>query len=167
MSRFWPQAEYAEEQPYPKIILYTHVLTRAVQSGALVGTGVGGGLLGWRYFKQTASASSATTVVLRSSGIGVLVATAALGIGLPGMMWGKEEIEWNDRSWRLLKNRGQVECDDWAYGGMTAGAIMSMRGKGGALKSIGSVGIGGVLGLMGYMGVRYGVKGGWKEETSV
>jgi hypothetical protein len=29
------------------------------------------------------------------------------------MMKGKEEIEWQDRSWRILGNKGLLEYDDW------------------------------------------------------
>lgn len=36
-----------------------------------------------------------------------------VGLGIAatmGRMWGREEIEWQERSWRLLANKGQVEC---------------------------------------------------------
>ena len=83
-------------------------------------------------------------------------------------MWGREDIEWKDRSWRLLENRGQVECDDWTYGGMLAGAATAVMG-GGAAQGwrgvAGRVGLGSIIGMGGYMGWRYGVKGGkWEEE---
>jgi hypothetical protein len=45
MSRFFPHAAYAEDQPLAKTILTTHVLTRAFQAGSLGGTGVGLSLL--------------------------------------------------------------------------------------------------------------------------
>ena len=82
-------------------------------------------------------------------------------------MRGKEEIEWQDRSWRLLENKGQVEVDDWTYGGMAAGLVTSVA-KGRSLGwrgVIGSVGAGSLVGMMGYMGWRRGVKGGkWDED---
>ena len=86
--------------------------------------------------------------------------------GIPARMWGREEIEWKDRSWRLLENKGQVECDDWTYGGMAVGAAMALRTTGWRGK-VGSIGIGSVVGTAGYMGWRYGVKEGKFEETVV
>ena len=85
-------------------------------------------------------------------------------------MWGREEIEWKDRSWRLLENKGQVECDDWTYPGMVAGlAGVLGSGSGRAMGwrgVVGGAGLGSVLGMVGYMGWRYGVKGGRFEEDS-
>jgi len=84
-------------------------------------------------------------------------------------MWGREEIEWQDRSWRLLHNQGQVECDDWTYGGMALGlAAVAARGRGLELKSVvGVVGSGSILGMLGYLGWRYGVRGGkFDDERS-
>jgi hypothetical protein len=78
-------------------------------------------------------------------------------------MWGREEIEWQDRAWRLLENKGQVECDDWTYPGMLGGALAGSRLPGWKAK-FGAVGLGSVAGMMGYMAWRHGVKGGKFEE---
>jgi len=83
-------------------------------------------------------------------------------------MWRREEIEWKDRSWRLLENKGQVECDDWTYpamllGGATAAAKWNGLGWRGVAAG---VGMGSVLGMMGYMGWRHGVKGGKFEDEN-
>jgi hypothetical protein len=88
-------------------------------------------------------------------------------IGIPGRMWGREEIEWKDRSWRLLENKGQVEVDDWTYVGMVLGGLgVKAGGKTlGWRGAVGSVGLGSVAGVMGYMGWRYGIKGGKFEES--
>lgn len=85
-------------------------------------------------------------------------------VAIPGRMWGREEIEWQDRSWRLLENKGQVECDDWTYAGMAAGALASVRTRGWRGK-VGCVGLGSVAGMGGYMAWRYGIKGGKFEEV--
>jgi hypothetical protein len=42
MSRFFPHTPYAEDQPLAAAILTTHVLTRAIQAGSLVGLGIAG-----------------------------------------------------------------------------------------------------------------------------
>lgn len=86
-------------------------------------------------------------------------------------MWGREEIEWQDRSWRLLENRGQVECDVFSAVGAVAGAGVvagrgwrGMVGEAGWRGMVGGAGLGGLLGVVGYMGWRYGVKRGeWGE----
>jgi len=90
-------------------------------------------------------------------------------VGLPMMMRNKEEIEWKDRSWRLLENKGQLEVDDWSYLGMVGGlGTMIMRGEKMGLGwrgAVGGMGVGGLVGVVGYIGWRYGVKGGkWQEE---
>jgi hypothetical protein len=93
-------------------------------------------------------------------------------------MWGREEMEWKDRSWRLMENRKQLELDDWTFGVMslsllpavTKGGKYSVRGMvegvaiGSALGMIGGVGLGSLLGLAGYMVWRYGIKRGKSEE---
>lgn len=84
------------------------------------------------------------------------------------MMRGKEEIEWRDRSWRLLYNRGQVECDDWTYVGMVGGGAMGVVKGGGGWRGVaGGLGTGSLLGMVGYMGWRYGVNGGKFEEKKL
>lgn len=84
-------------------------------------------------------------------------------------MRGREEIEWRDRSWRLLENEGQMECDDWTYTGMLAGGVAgaTQRRALGWRGVVGGVGLGSVVGMVGYMGWRYGVKGGKRAETTV
>jgi len=84
-------------------------------------------------------------------------------------MRGREDIEWRDRAWRLLGNRGQVEVDGWSVGGMVGGGVAAGvwgRGRGlGVRGVVGSVGMGGTVGVVGYLGWRYGVRGGrWEGE---
>jgi len=88
-------------------------------------------------------------------------------VGLPARMWGREDIEWRDRAWRLLENQGQVECDDFTYAGMlVAGTTHLIRGGTlGWRGMVGSLGLGSLAGMVGYMGWRYGIKGGnWDEK---
>lgn len=84
-------------------------------------------------------------------------------------MWGREKIEWQDRAWRLLENKGQVECDDFAAGGAVVGLLgagWGMRGVGlGWRGVVGGAGVGSLVGVMGYMGWRYGVKRRQWEEA--
>lgn len=171
MSRFWPHTPYAEEQPYAHAVLYTHVLTRAIQTGSVVGTGVGASIVllhQLNVLKPRIPSSSFSTVFLRSAGIGGVVGLGILTVGLPMRMLGREDIEWKDRSWRLLENKGQVECDDWTYGGMAGGALAAARGGASGWRgAVGKLGVGSVIGMLGYMGYRYIVKGGKWEEDKV
>lgn len=166
MSRFWPHTPFAEDQPYPHAILYTHVLTRAIQAGAVVGSASGAA---WALLRRSRGITPPTfaATILRSTGVGAVVGTGLLAVGLPMRMWGREEIEWKDRSWRLLENKGQVEVDDWTYGGMALGlvsAVASGRRNLGWRGAVGRVGMGSVVGMLGYMGWRYGIHGGKRES---
>src|SRR5271155_2849045 len=122
MSRFWPHTPYAEDQPLALPILTTHVLTRGFQCGGAIGPIVGAS----RYYlsKSTrASGQSLSTVILRATGRSSIIATGLVAVALAGRMHGREHIEWADRSWRLLENKGQVEVDDWSLGSAVVGAL--------------------------------------------
>jgi hypothetical protein len=155
MSRFFPHPAYAEDQPFPKGILTLHVLTRGFQVGAL-----GGALVSIpTYFLRKPSSPLYQPrfypfQLLRSSGVGAAVGTGILSLALIGRMWGREPIEWADRSWRLLENRGQVETDNWAYPGAVLGAVgtyfsgnVARLGWKGLL---GGTGLGSLVGMGGY-----------------
>ena len=83
---------------------------------------------------------------------------------LVARMWGREEIEWQDRAWRLLANAGQMEVEEWSLAGMGAGvlAVVMRKGfrEGGWRRVVGGAGVGNLVGVLGYMGWRYGVRGG-------
>ena len=167
MSRFFPHPAYAEDQPLYHTILTVHVLTRAVTAGSIVGAGVFGARdIYQRLRSRPPPAVPRAQLLLRSAGVGSAVAVGLLSIGLVGRMWGREEIEWRDRSWRLLENKGQLETDDWTYGGALVGlgaaAVLTKGGLAGlGLKGVvGAAGTGTVAGTVGYMIWRYGVHKG-------
>lgn len=54
-----------------------------------------------------------------------------MAVVLPLRMRGREEIEWRDRSWRLLENRGQVEADSFGVVGAVLGAAVAWRATSG------------------------------------
>ena len=92
-----------------------------------------------------------------------------MAVGLPMMMRGRELIEWQDRSWRLLANAGQVEVDNWSLLGAAVGvgAVVwkreVLRGEAKRLgwrTVAGGAGVGSIVGVVGYMGWRYAVMGG-------
>ena len=89
-------------------------------------------------------------------------------MGLPVRMWGREDIEWRDRAWRLLENKGQVEVDNWGVVGAAVGGVgvWARKGVGTSWRMrVGGVGMGSTVGVVGYMIWRHGVKGGKWEEA--
>ena len=169
MSRFYPHSPYAEDQTLHHTILTTHVLHRGFESGA-----AGGILLSsirsiYLLRRSTTPARALFPALraslLRSTGVGAVLGMGVSAVGLGARMYGREGIEWKDRSWRLLENKGQVEVDDWSLGGIVVGlmAVVVGRGEGQVLgwrRVVGGAGVGGWVGVMGYMGWRYGVRGG-------
>ncbi|KAI1367443.1 hypothetical protein F5Y08DRAFT_298529 [Xylaria arbuscula] len=167
MSRYFPHPAYAEDQPLARTILTTHVETRAVTTGAIIGAGIFGAREAIQRIRKTAVPNALATTpglqrFLLVAGKSTLWTIAISSAGLVGRMWGREEIEWRDRSWRLLESKGQVETDDWSYGGMLAGlaATALLKRPVGPVATIGSIGSGSAVGVIGYMGWRYGLHGG-------
>ena len=164
-SAYFPHAAYAEDQPLSHLILATHVLSRGFQTGALLGPLIG--TVRNVYNRRTIPSGS---VLLRSSGYGGAVGVALMVVGLGARMWGREKIEWQDRSWRLLENKGQIECDTFSAEGAVAGAgLVAWRTgmQAGWRMLLGGAGAGGLVGVVGYMGWRYGINGGQWGDAAV
>lgn len=157
MNHITDHPAYAEDQPHAHLLLTTHVLHRAITVGSLFGIIYGGGR-----FALSSSARTATTlpvILLRSSSTGVLVSSGISALALAGRMYGREEIEWKDRSWRLLESRGQNQADEWSAAGMVGGAMGGVvvgRSVGVVTYRavVGGAGMGSVLGVMAMMAWR-------------
>ena len=78
MSRYWPHAEYAEDQPYGKTILTVHVFDRAFQTGAVIGLGIGAA--------RSLLRRKPYVTALAQTGYGALVGTALMIPMLPFYM---------------------------------------------------------------------------------
>ncbi|KAK6071808.1 hypothetical protein SCUP234_09523 [Seiridium cupressi] len=168
MSRYFPHELYAEDQPLSGTILTTHVLVRAITTGTVIGGGIYGTQSLLRQIRRRPSPLiPRSQLLLRTTGVSTLWTLGIVSVGLVARMWGREDIEWKDRSWRLLENKGQVECDDFTYAGMLAGlgaaATKSVK-RTGWVGLLGAVGLGSTAGMLGYMGWRYGVHGGQFPE---
>ncbi|EME79684.1 uncharacterized protein MYCFIDRAFT_37873 [Pseudocercospora fijiensis CIRAD86] len=168
MSRFFPHTPYAEEQPYSHTLLYSHVLYRGFQTGTTLG--LGSVAIQSAYGCVRGRSSIARAAILPITGRWALVTTALMVPATYGRMYGREEIEWRDRSWRLLENKGQVETDDWSLIGTVVGAMAALRqstvkvtGMRRAMRVAGGAGVGSMVGVAGYMAWRYGVHGGKRE----
>ncbi|MCJ1380759.1 hypothetical protein MMC17_003868 [Xylographa soralifera] len=183
MSRLFPHTAHAEDQPLAHTILTTHVFFRGFQSGAAVGLLLGSARHSLSLLRQRRVPSPLSQLstparlaflpatIVRSTAVGAVVGTALMAVALPGRMWGREEIEWQDRSWRLLENKGQEEVDAWGVLGASVGAVMGIGGRKGLVERgmwkgiVGGAGVGTTVGMVGYMVWRYGVKGGkWPDE---
>ncbi|KAI4242329.1 MAG: hypothetical protein L6R40_004058 [Gallowayella cf. fulva] len=164
LLQLFPHSVYAEDQPSAHSILTIHCLHRGYTVGAIVGL-----------FIPFARAALATalrrpalitplpwpTRLLSSAAIGSLGGTAFLACGLTSRMWAREEIEWQDRSWRILANKGQNREDDWSLGGILLGAVgmgLAARRGGGIAARIprwrttaGGAAVGSVLGTVGHV----------------
>lgn len=192
MSQFFPHAQYAEDQPYSRTILTGHVLSRGFIIGAGAGVGFGGlAHLVSRFAARKVPSPSAPHVaasstagefladyplnrptslkLLHSAGYGSFLGVLALTFGLTYLMRGKDDIEWKDRSWRLLENKGQVGMDNWIFGGSLAGAGLvaspPVAKRYGGIAGlgwrgvVGGAAVGSLAGLAGFVGTKLGSKG--------
>ena len=169
MSLLFPHTSYAEDQSLSSLILTTHVLNRGFQSGILLGSLYGAGRFTFSCGATKASAFFGIPL-LRSAGVGGAVGVGLMVVGLPIRMWAREEIEWKDRAWRLLENKGQLECDTYGtigtVAGLLGGASSNSIRKSGWISVAGGAGVGSLIGVVGYMAWRYGVnRGKWEEAA--
>ncbi|TGO70375.1 hypothetical protein BOTNAR_0001g00510 [Botryotinia narcissicola] len=175
MSRYWSHPPYAEDQPHSRLILWTHILTRGPPTAAFLTLFISASTLIYGKLPLPASllprsqTSPFPSQLLNSRFIGTstLVVTSLLTLATIAHMYGRTDIEYQDRSWRLLENKGQIESDDWMYGDMIVGALWKF--KPGSLVDwrarVGSISAGSAMGVLGYLGWRYGIKEGkWDEN---
>ena len=154
MSRYFPHTAYAEDQPLLHAILTTHVLTRGVTTSTVVG-------LVATSARQLVRRGGPRPSLVHVSATSILVGVPLTAVALAARMYGRQPIEWHDRSWRLMENKGQLETDDWTYGGMAAGAVVAAARVGFAWRTLlGGAGLGSVVGTLGYLAWRHGLNGG-------
>ncbi|KAJ5613928.1 hypothetical protein N7528_007582 [Penicillium herquei] len=148
MSHFYPTAEYAEEQPLARTILATHVASRGFQLGTALG------LISCTIESAFKRRTITIPLLLRSAGAGSIIGAGVSTVGMIGRMWGREDIEWADRSWRLRYNTGQSAIDDWSEPGAVIGAVaIALRRPSAVLVGwrgvVGGAGIGSLVGMIG------------------
>jgi hypothetical protein len=86
-----------------------------------------------------------------------MIGAGIASLGLIGRMWGREEIEWKDRSWRLRYNTGQVAVDNWGEPAAALGVlVVASRGLAGPAPGswrgvVGGAGVGSLIGIVGCM----------------
>lgn len=150
MDRIFALAPFAEDQPHSKAILNTHVMHRGITTSSAIGVMIGLGLS----FKKGIT----PTTVLRSSSTGLVVGMPIVALVLGGRMYGREHIEWQDRSWRLLSNPYQNQTDVWSAAGMVVGGAVGGARRGALLPAwrgvAGGAGLGSLAGVAAMMAWR-------------
>ncbi|KAF1963172.1 hypothetical protein CC80DRAFT_521992 [Byssothecium circinans] len=169
MTSLFPHPPYAEDQPYARTILYLHTFRAGAMTGSFIPiftAPIAVYLSSRNAAPRNPNPRTPLSVQLLqrhlvhssrglvAGGIFGLVATA-------GRMYGREEIEWKDRSWRLLQNRGQEVTDLVAFGGAGLGAVVGgmvarsrVGGIGGVRAVLGGTGVGMSFGVL-YMMVTF------------
>ncbi|KAF1929307.1 uncharacterized protein M421DRAFT_419830 [Didymella exigua CBS 183.55] len=124
MTSLFPHPQYAEDQPSAHAILYLHVLRASTMTFSFLSvpyTGIS--LLRSRIKAQPVTMSTVLTRTLLNSGRGLILGAVA-GVAMTwGRMRGRSEVEWQDRSWRLLENKGEVDTDWEIIGATGVGAL--------------------------------------------
>ncbi|KAF2873066.1 hypothetical protein BDV95DRAFT_568697 [Massariosphaeria phaeospora] len=151
MTSLFPHAPYAEDQSRAHEILYLHV----IRAAAMMGSGIAMltapvSLLVSRYRHNTPfDQPTFIPRLLIHAGRGIVIGSVLGGLMTWGRMRGKEEIEWQDRSWRILENKGEVNTDWWTIDGAAIGAVAGVfLARGGRLpmsvtrSAVGGAGIG-------------------------
>ncbi|XP_037051056.1 uncharacterized protein LOC119084993 [Bradysia coprophila] len=159
ISQLFPMAELAEDQQFPRLILYTHVVHRMVNFSAGIAVISTGARLAYRKLRPPSDPTkyailqqSFAKSLVSASSKSLLIAPAVGVIATTLVMRNKSLIEWQDRSWRLLANNGQNLTDKWSIGGMVlggvVGTVVSRRYKISLPKAVaGSAGLGCLAGL--------------------
>ncbi|EAT85256.1 hypothetical protein HBH56_171890 [Parastagonospora nodorum] len=123
MDSLYPQAAYAEDQPNAQAILYIHVMRASAMTFTFFSLArIPITLIGSRVRGLPVNMSALVARTLQSSGRAFIAGSAVGAFMTWGRMRGREDIEWQDRSWRILRNKGEVKTDWVTMGGMGAGA---------------------------------------------
>ena len=162
LPQLFKHPDYAEDQPSAHTILTIHCLHRGFTSGTIIGLASPFARTAFTTILRRPSPALPllwTARLLSSAAIGSLGGTAVTGVGMVARMWGRDEIEWQDRSWRILANKTQNREDDWSAGGIIIGAMAlafaTRRGVGVGLPlgraSLGGAAVGSLLGTVGHV----------------
>jgi hypothetical protein len=76
-----------------------------------------------RYRGTPVNMSALVARTLQSSGRAFAIGSVVGALATWGRMRGREDIEWKDRAWRILENKGEVQTDWVTLGGIGAGAF--------------------------------------------
>jgi hypothetical protein len=123
MDSLFPQAVYAEDQPNAQAILYIHVMRASAMTFTFFSLArMPITLIRSRVRGLPVNMSALVARTLQSSGRAFVAGSAVGAFMTWGRMRGRGDVEWQDRSWRILRNKGEVRTDWVTMGGMGAGA---------------------------------------------
>lgn len=157
MTDRFPHTQYAEDQPNAHAILYLHVMRASAMSFTFI-SALRYPVSLIRNTRRQVPLSRHTIVAntIKSSGRALVIGSVAGAVMTWGRMRGKEEIEWQDRAWRIQENKGEVRTDWETFGlaGLSAVAAWGAVRKGAIPISAGNAILGGA-GLGMATGVPY------------
>jgi hypothetical protein len=146
MTSLFSHAPYAEDQTNAHSILYLHVMRASAMSSTFFALfRIPITLASARYRQMPINMPVLVARTLQSSGRAFIAGGLIGGLMTWGRMRGREEIEWQDRAWRILENKGEVRTDWAVLGGIGAGAFASFTAarRGAIRASVGSATLGG------------------------
>ncbi|KAF2851034.1 hypothetical protein T440DRAFT_77657 [Plenodomus tracheiphilus IPT5] len=157
MTSLFPLAAYAEDQDHAHTVLYLHVMRASAMSFSFVALfRLPVSLIASRLRGTSLPLNTLLARTLQTCGRGLVLGTVAGGVMTWGRMRGMEEIQWQDRTWRILENKGEVKTD-WvtlgAAGAGAAGAVVAAR-RGAVPAGMGTAALGGAA-VGAAMGVPY------------
>lgn len=125
MTSYFPHTAYAEDQPNAQAILYLHVARATAMSGSFLSLFTApASLLVTRYRHAVPITPSALlSRLLIHSGRGLVIGSVLGVVATYGRMFGREEIEWQDRAWRLQENKGEEDTDVVSFQAAAVGAV--------------------------------------------
>jgi hypothetical protein len=124
MTSLFPHPLYAEDQPYARTILSLHVMRASAMTFSFLSLfRFPASLAVTRYHKTPVNYSTILARTLKASGRSLMIGTAVGAFMTWRRMRGREDIEWKDRSWRILENNGELKTDWVTLGGAGAGAM--------------------------------------------
>jgi hypothetical protein len=146
MASFFAPTAYAEDQPNAQAILYLHVMRASAMSFSFFSLfRFPIALVRMRYRGTPVNMSALVARTLQSSGRAFAIGSVVGALATWGRMRGREDIEWKDRAWRILENKGEVQTDWVTLGGIGAGAFAGAAAarRGTIPASVGSAMLGG------------------------
>jgi hypothetical protein len=146
LTKLFETAQNSADQRNSHSILHLHVALRSVQVLSLASTVVGGLIFMYR------RSGKLSNLILKANATSLVAGMVAGPFMVERVMNGKEEIEWQDRAWRLLHHAKQNKVDDGAIiGAMGLGMACALVRKPG-VAIIGGAGLGmlggGLLGII-------------------
>jgi hypothetical protein len=146
MDSLFQETSYAEDQKNAHSILYLHVMRASSMSFTFISLlRFPLSLVVARYNRRPIDMPKLVARILQSSGWAFALGTAVGALATWGRMRGREEMEWQDRAWRILENKGENQTDWVTMGGVGAGTVAGVLAarRGAIPASVGNAMLGG------------------------